>query len=47
MSTTNPTWVDSDVNPGLHGEKPVTNWLSLGMTNKNNNDTRKIYFMFQ
>jgi hypothetical protein len=30
LSTTNPTWIDPGVNPGLHGEGPVTNDLSHG-----------------
>jgi hypothetical protein len=30
LSTTNPTWIDSGVNPGLRGERPATNDLSHG-----------------
>jgi hypothetical protein len=29
-STTNPTWADPSANPGLRGERPVTNDLSYG-----------------
>jgi hypothetical protein len=32
LSTTNPTWTDSESNPGLRGGRPVTNRLSRGMT---------------
>jgi hypothetical protein len=28
LSTTNPTWIDSGVNPGLRGERPATDDLS-------------------
>jgi hypothetical protein len=31
LSTTNPTWPDPSVNPGLHGERLATNHLSHGM----------------
>jgi hypothetical protein len=31
LPTTNPTWTDPGANPGLHGERPVTNDLSHGM----------------
>jgi hypothetical protein len=31
LSTTNPTWIDLGVNPGLHIERPATNHLSHGM----------------
>jgi hypothetical protein len=30
LSTTNPTWIDPGSNPGLRGERPVTNDLSHG-----------------
>jgi hypothetical protein len=30
LSTTNPTWTDPGSNPGLSGERPVTNRLSHG-----------------
>jgi hypothetical protein len=30
FSTTNPTWIDPGANPGLRGERPVTNRLSHG-----------------
>jgi hypothetical protein len=30
LSTTNPTWIDPDANPGLRGERPATNHLSHG-----------------
>jgi hypothetical protein len=30
LSTTNPTWIDPDTNPGLRGERPATNHLSHG-----------------
>jgi hypothetical protein len=30
-STTNPTWTDLGVNPGLHSYRPATNHLSHGM----------------
>jgi hypothetical protein len=30
LSTTNPTWYDQGVNPGLRDERPVTNCLSHG-----------------
>jgi hypothetical protein len=30
LSTTNPTWTDPGSNPGLRGERPVTNRLSHG-----------------
>jgi hypothetical protein len=30
LSTTNPTWIDPGANPGLRGERPVTNGLSHG-----------------
>jgi hypothetical protein len=30
LSTTNPTWNDPGVNPGLRGERPATNRLSHG-----------------
>jgi hypothetical protein len=30
FSTTNPTWADPGSNPGLRGERPATNRLSLG-----------------
>jgi hypothetical protein len=30
LSTTNPTWTDPGMNPGLHGENLVTNHLSHG-----------------
>jgi hypothetical protein len=29
LSTTNPTWIDPGTNPGLRGERPATNRLSL------------------
>jgi hypothetical protein len=31
LSTTNPTRIDQGTNPGLRGERPVTNRLSHGM----------------
>jgi hypothetical protein len=31
LSTTNPTWIDPGVNPGLRGERSATNDLSHGM----------------
>jgi hypothetical protein len=38
FSTTNPIWIDQDVNPGLRGERPATNDLSLGTAqNRNTN----------
>jgi hypothetical protein len=30
LSTTNPTWIDPGVNPGLRGERPATDDLSHG-----------------
>jgi hypothetical protein len=33
LSTTNPTWIDQDANPGLRGERPATNDLSHGTAN--------------
>jgi hypothetical protein len=30
LSTTNPTWIYPGANPGLSGERPATNDLSLG-----------------
>jgi hypothetical protein len=30
LSTTNPTWTDPGLNPGLRGERPATNRLSHG-----------------
>jgi hypothetical protein len=30
LSTTDPTWLDPDLNPGRRGGKPVTNRLSYG-----------------
>jgi hypothetical protein len=30
LSTTNPTWTDLGSNPGLHGGRPVANFLSHG-----------------
>jgi hypothetical protein len=30
FSTTNPTWTNPGSNPGLRGERPVTNRLSYG-----------------
>jgi hypothetical protein len=30
LSTTNPTWIDPEANPGLRGERPATNDLSHG-----------------
>jgi hypothetical protein len=30
LSTTNPTWTDPGLNPGLRGETPATNRLSHG-----------------
>jgi hypothetical protein len=30
LSTTNPIWIDPGANPGLRGERPVTNDLSHG-----------------
>jgi hypothetical protein len=30
LSTTSPTWIDPDANPGLCGERPATNDLSHG-----------------
>jgi len=30
FSTTNPTWIDTDANPGFRGARPVTNDLSHG-----------------
>jgi hypothetical protein len=30
LYTTNPTWIDPGANPGLSGERPVTNDLSHG-----------------
>jgi hypothetical protein len=32
LSTTNPTWIDPDANPGLRSETPATNDLSHGTT---------------
>jgi hypothetical protein len=32
LSTTNPTWIDPDSNPGLCGERPATDDLSHGTT---------------
>jgi hypothetical protein len=32
LSTTNPTWIDPGVNPGLRGERPAANDLSHGTT---------------
>jgi hypothetical protein len=29
LSTTNPTWIDPGANPGLRGERPATNCLTL------------------
>jgi hypothetical protein len=31
ISTTNPTWIDPGVNPGLRSERPATNDMSHGM----------------
>jgi hypothetical protein len=33
LSTTNTTWTDQDMNPGLCGEKPATDHLSCGRAN--------------
>ena len=30
LSTTNPNWIEPGSNPGLRGERPVTNRLSHG-----------------
>jgi hypothetical protein len=30
LPTTNPTWIDPGMNPGLRGERPATNRLSHG-----------------
>jgi hypothetical protein len=30
LSTTNPTWTDLGLNPGLRSDRPVTNRLSRG-----------------
>jgi hypothetical protein len=30
LSTINPTWIEPGANPGLRGERPVTNRLSHG-----------------
>jgi hypothetical protein len=30
LSTTNPTWIDPGLNPGIRGERPGTNRLSHG-----------------
>jgi hypothetical protein len=30
LYSTNPTWIDSDANPGLRGERPAANHLSHG-----------------
>jgi len=30
LSTADPTWIDPDANPGLRGERPVTNDPSHG-----------------
>jgi hypothetical protein len=30
LSTTNPTWTDPGLDPGLRGERPATNRLSHG-----------------
>jgi hypothetical protein len=30
LSTTNPTWTDPGVNPGLQGERPATSRLTNG-----------------
>ena len=30
LSTTNPTWTDPALNPGLRGKRPATNRLSHG-----------------
>jgi hypothetical protein len=35
LSTTNPTWTHPESNPGLRGERPVTNRLSHGMAGRN------------
>jgi hypothetical protein len=35
LSTTNPTWIDQGANPGLRGERPATNDLSLGYGQNN------------
>jgi hypothetical protein len=34
FSTTNPTWIDPGANPGLRGERSVTNRLSRGMVQR-------------
>jgi hypothetical protein len=31
LSTTNPIWIDTGMNLGLHGERPLTNHLNHGM----------------
>jgi hypothetical protein len=40
MPTTNPIWTDMDMNPGLCGERPVTNHLSQGRDHSNYNNYR-------
>jgi hypothetical protein len=35
LSTTNPTWIDLGLNPGLRGERPATNRLSHGTAMSN------------
>jgi hypothetical protein len=30
LSTTNPTWTDPELNPGIRGERPDTNRLTHG-----------------
>ena len=30
LSTTNPTWIDPELKPGLRGERPTTNHMSHG-----------------
>jgi hypothetical protein len=35
LPTTHPAWVDSGANPGLRGDRPVTNRLSHGTASIN------------
>jgi hypothetical protein len=41
ISTTNPSWTAVGANPGLHGEKPVTNRKSYSTANRGNVLIRK------
>jgi hypothetical protein len=40
LSTTNPTWTDPRLNPGLRGERPGTNRLSHGTAISNHLTSR-------